>query len=972
MIHSLSKLLFIFITILGINMHAQQHPTSIIKSEKVVIVPSLSSRSFLPPPVQKGEVNPKRRSGQNVIVPGKGLPKGNDPLLQSNRNQIRHVANNPLLTFEAAHMGATPSDPTGAAGPNHYVMAYNTAFKIFDKSGNVLVNDTNLSALFPGHTSDGDPIVLYDSFADRFLITEFDVSSNPPKFLVAISQTSDPVNGGWYVYAFDANGGMPDYPKFSIWSDGYYVTANKNANTASTSQVVFAMERDKMINGDQTAQMIGFPLPGITNNGFYSPSGFNANGNTMPPVGNAPIIYFQDDAWGGVNADHLKIWNINVDWTTPGNSTISNNPQVINTTVFNSVFNNGSFQNLPQPNGTSIDALQATVMFMTNYRRFSNHNSVVLNFVVKGDGNKAAIRWYELRQNNDGDPWVIYQEGTYADPSGHHTFAGSINMDSQGNIGLGYTIVDSNQVPELHFTGRMSTDPIGQMTITPQTVINGIASDPAYRYGDYAQLTIDPSDDKTFWFISEYFKNTGRIDQVCTFKFASDYNNDVGVSNITAPVSGVLSNNEHISIEITNYGLQSQSNFPVSYQIDGGNVVTENFTGTIASGASAAFTFGTTANMSNVGHTYNITVATNLASDQEHTNDSANTSVTNLVANDVGISAVLSPTSGTGLTASETVQVTITNYGGANQSNVPVSYTLDGTSVNEVVAGPIPANSDFNYSFTHTGDFSNVGNHNLSATTNLSGDANRANDAMSVVITKNMCQPTSDCSYGDQIKRVQYGSIDNSSTCGGNGYSDYTNISTDLLKGTSHTLTLTIGYGEEHITAWIDYNDDFVFSNNEKIVVDEVTGAGGAGTYTKVITTNIPATAGLGQHMMRIRTYWQHTVPDACSNVSYGETEDYTVNITDGSSIDELGQAVINIQTIANNHFIVSMENAQTQDDFILTVYTIGGKQIVYHNLKNINGKYTYDLDMNYVAKGVYLLRIGNDKTGRVAKIIVK
>ena len=498
MTHHLSKLLLIFTAILGMNMHAQQHPTSIIKSEKVIIVPSLSSRSYLPPPVAKGEENPKRRSGQNIIVPGKGLPKGNDPLLQSRRNQIRHIANNSLLTFEAAHTWANPSDPTGAAGPNHYVMAYNVAFKIFDKSGNVLVNDTNLSALFPGHTSDGDPIVLYDSFADRFLITEFDITSNPNKFLVAVSQTADPVNGGWYVYAFDVAGGMPDYPKFSIWSDGYYVTANKNANTASVSQVVFVMERDKMINGNTTAQMIGFPLPGIRNNGFYSPSGFNVNGNAMPPAGNAPIIYFQDDAWAGIDSDHLKIWNINVNWTIPGNSTITNNPQIINTTAFNSVFNNGSFSNLPQPGGPNIDALQATVMFMTNYRRFDDHNSVVLNFVVKGSGNKAAIRWYELIQNNDGDPWVIHQEGTFADPSGHHTFAGSINMDSQGNIGLGYTIVDSNQVPELHFTGRMAADPIGQMTIVPQTVINGMASDPSSRYGDYAQLTIDPTDDKTF------------------------------------------------------------------------------------------------------------------------------------------------------------------------------------------------------------------------------------------------------------------------------------------------------------------------------------------------------------------------------------------------------------------------------------------------------------------------------------------
>ena len=960
----------------SINLTAQNNPSFVIQSEPVQVVPAISTMKNLPAPKhKKEEINPKLRAGQNIIVPGKGLPGGNDPLLQTQRRSLSHPVRSPLLTFEATHEGYGPSDPTGAAGPNHYVMAYNVGFKIFDKNGNVLVDDTDLNTLFPGHASDGDPIVLYDRFADRFLITNFDISHTPNKLLMAISQTSDPVNGGWYIYAFDIPGTTPanfiDYPKFSVWSDGYYVTSNKDSSTASSSNVVFVMERDKMINGQTTAQMIGFPLPGITTSGFYSPSGFNINGSLMPPAGNAPIIYMQDDSWAGVNQDHLKIWNVNVDWANPNNSTIST-PQELPTTAFNSVFNNGSFSNLPQPNGTAIDALQATVMFMTNYRRFSNYNSAVLNFVVNTDNQgKAGIRWFELRQNNDGDPWTIYQEGTFIDPSNHHSFAGSINMDRFGNIGLGYTIVDTNQVPELHYTGRMISDPLNQMTITPDVVIPGVTTTNNYRYGDYAQLTVDPTDDKTFWFISEYFTDQGRADQVAVFKLASDFDYDAGISNITTPVSGILTANEQITVTINNYGLQSIGNIPVQYQIDNGTVVTENFTGNIAPNSSIDFNFATTADLSVVGHTYNITASTALSNDQDNVNDSATIQVTNLKPNDVGVTDIISPQSGTGLGNNEQIQVEITNFGGADQSNVPVSYTLDGQTINEVAPGPFTANSINTYTFSQHGDFSAIGDHNISAQTNLSGDEDNTNDSFSETITHNMCQPSSNCSLNDEISNVQLGTINNSSSCTSTGYSDFTNISTDLQAGNTYNMSISVEESNEHFTAWIDFNGNNLFENSEKIVNDyEFTGSG---TITHTFQINIPSDTYNGEHLMRLRTQWSGTIPDACTDVQYGETEDYKVNILGGvDDIDVFEGNQIILQTLENNHFLVTLNSPNYHKNVTLTVYTVSGKQIVYHNLKNRTGKYVYDLNMQYVAKGVYLLRIGNDEGGKIKRIIVK
>lgn len=491
-------------------------PTLITKNSTMTEVASLAEQmadgSFIPAEERIKEFNPKRW-GANASVPGKGLPKGNDPLWERQQRAPQRQGRAPILSFDAASASATPTDPTGAVGPNHFMNSWNSSFRIWDKAGNPLTNAASLGTIFPGTL--GDPIVLYDPFADRFLISEFFENG----FDVAISKGPDPVTSGWYVYRFPTNT-FPDYPKFSVWSDGYYITANKDQGSAGSSQVVFVLEREKMIAGNTSVQMLGFPLTGIITSGFYSPLAFNANGPTPPPAGNVPVVYMQDDSWSGVSTDHLKIWSVNVNWTTPASSTISA-PQIINTAPFDGLFDGGSFSNLPQPSGSDIDALQATIMFMAQYRRFPGYNSAVFNFVVDltNADNKAGIRWYELRQTTHGAPWSIYQEGTYSQPGGHSAFCGNMCMDINGNIGLAYTVVSSTQMPALRFTGRYASDPLGTMTIAEDVIVNGTSVDPSSRYGDYSQMTIDPVDNTTFWSIGEYFAS-GRKNRVGVFQIA--------------------------------------------------------------------------------------------------------------------------------------------------------------------------------------------------------------------------------------------------------------------------------------------------------------------------------------------------------------------------------------------------------------------------------------------------------------------
>ena len=699
-------------------------PSLIQKADYVIEIPSIASQmasgEFIPAPVIYGEVNPKRR-GANKAVPGKGLPLGNDPLWGQYKGSNSIKGPEPILIWEANSSGATPTDPTGAVGPAHYVNAWNSSFRIWDKAGNPLTPPASLGTIFPGETA-GDPIVMYDPFADRFIITEFTFQNG---FLFAVSQGPDPVNSGWYTYFFPTNS-FPDYPKYSLWSDGYYITANKNSSSAGTSQVVFALERDKILVGDPGALMIGFPLPTITTSGFYSPLGFNVNGAEMPPPGNAPIIYLQDDVWSGVSTDHLKIWNINVDWDTPANSTISN-PQLINTTPFDGLFDGGSFSNLPQPSGPDIDALQATIMYMAQYRRFPTHNSAVFNFVVDLDGSDdyAGIRWYELRQANDGDPWEIYQEGTYAQPDGHSAFSGTMAMDANGNIALAYTIVSENIFPSLRYTGRYDTDPLNVMTIAEQSYAEGTQPDPSFRYGDYSHMTIDPVDDLTFWSIAEYF-NGGRKNQAVAFKLAPELANDVGIVSVDAPVNGTLTASEPVTVTIRNFGVQTQTTVPVEYRIDEGAVVSEVYSGSIPSNGVVQYTFNQTGDFSEPGETYKISSSTALGNDENDENDTISVFVKHLFADDLGVAQILEPVSGSYLSDQEPVTVVVENFGAGTQSGFDVSFILNGeTPVTEQIAGPLASESTLTYTFTATADLSVIGNHELIVTTSLPGDGDR-------------------------------------------------------------------------------------------------------------------------------------------------------------------------------------------------------------------------------------------------------
>jgi hypothetical protein len=884
--------------------------------------------------------------------------------------QTRAIEQN-FIGASSSESGFFPPDPTGAVGPNHYVHSVNSLVKIFSKTGTLLVGPISLGTFLGFGGNSGDPIVLYDQLADRWLVSEFGSINGGNSLAIGVSATSDPT-GAYNVYQYSFSG-FPDYPHYAVWPDAYYGTVNLGGATTRA----FALDRDEILNGGPNPEIVIFTLPGIVvnPNQVKSPEAANLLGTTIAPNTPGYVTYLQDDAWSGVANDHLKIWEMEMDWTNPGNSTISA-PLEIPTDPFDAgeIFGQGA---ISQPGtGQKLAGHGGIISFGANYRSFPDHNSWLITFNTFVDNNQTGgIRWIELR-NDSSNPWSIYQEGTYAPADGHSRFMSSSAMDIYGNIGLAYSIGSSTLKVGIRYTGRFDGDPLGTMTVAENTIVsgNGVRTN-TYRYGDYGHTTMDP-DDLTFWHTADYFSNNNAWrTQIASFKITSGLNSDVGVNAIIQPENGTLTNAETVEVSIRNYGSASQSNIPLQLRVDGNLIASETFPGTIASGSTATYTFSQTADLSTPGQTYSIEVRTNLSGDQFPANDPLTKEVSNLFMNDVGALEITAPVSNPGLGNNETITATIKNYGATNQSNFNVQYILDGgTPVVETFSGSIASEQEATYSFAQTADFSTVGTYNLTVSTSLSGDGNPSNDAVTSEIENLICQPNGNCSAGLGIRLFSVAEINNPSDC--EGYGNFTNLIANLAQNSTNELTITTTFGNQYIKVWIDFNDDSVFTANE-VVVDniQIAPGQGAGTYTETLDLVIPSGAALGQHRMRARSNWNSPLPnDACEDTNFGETEDYTANIGVLSVEDmDIRNGELLITSTDNKHFEVTLVSDYDGMGYI-SVFNLLGQELGIKPIGKVDGAYHLKLDMSFAASGVYIVKAGGETTTAVktARIIVK
>ncbi|MEO3869174.1 carboxypeptidase regulatory-like domain-containing protein [Nonomuraea sp. B12E4] len=415
--------------------------------------------------------------------------------------------------------GVLPPDANGDVGPNHYVQMVNLSYAVYNKSGGLLLGPLPGNALFSGFggpcetSNDGDPVVLYDEAADRWMVTQFAVPGGAAGYhqCMAISQTPDPT-GAFYRYDFLYHQTrMNDYPKYGIWPDAYYMTANEfSPSFAGVGAVAF--EREKMLAGEP-ARMVYFHLG--PDYGGVLPS--DVEGQAPPAGAPNPFVMFDDDAWGVSPTDRLLMWDFKVDWGNPANSTFGNAlapSRFMETEPFDSNMCEYARACVPQQGSTAkLDAIADRLMYRAAYRNFGDHASIALNHTVDADGtNHAAVRWYELRSTGSSD-WAIHQQGTYA-PDAEHRWMASGAIDVAGNIAFGYSTSGTTSFPSIKVAGRLAGDPLGTLGQSERTLIagGGAQTHTAARWGDYSSMSVDPTDGCTFWFTSEYTVATSSAD----------------------------------------------------------------------------------------------------------------------------------------------------------------------------------------------------------------------------------------------------------------------------------------------------------------------------------------------------------------------------------------------------------------------------------------------------------------------------
>jgi hypothetical protein len=433
----------------------------------------------------------------------------------------------PSSTFEglsdddnAAVVGGriVPPDTNGDVGLTQYVQTINLIFAVYDKATGARtfgpVPIKNLWAGFGGKCetdNDGDPTVLYDDVANRWVISQFAVGGDGHQ-CVAVSTTSDPA-GSYYRYDFLVSPGRTnDYPKMGIWSDGYYVTINE-FTSSFLGVIAVSFERSKMLLG-QPAQMVKFGPLTCGTECYFSMQPAHFDGGTVPPAGApAPLIQsWDDESWGtGTGPDGYRLFAFTVNWLSPGSSTLIALPQV-NAPEFDAELCRFNRACIVQPApGEKLDPSAQFTMYRAMYRNFGTHDSLVVNHTVDVTGrNQAGIRWAELR--NTGGGWFLYQTGTVS-PDKDNRWLGSIAMDKQGNIAVGYSVAGKSTRPSIRYATRAAGDPLGTMgsEITLQAG-GGVQQSSSSRWGDYSSMSVDPSDGCTFWFTTEYYAASGSFD----------------------------------------------------------------------------------------------------------------------------------------------------------------------------------------------------------------------------------------------------------------------------------------------------------------------------------------------------------------------------------------------------------------------------------------------------------------------------
>jgi hypothetical protein len=438
-----------------------------------------------------------------------------------------------------------PPDTNGdigldGSGNKVYLQYINLIWALYSETGALLAGPFAGNSFWQGFggfcetNNDGDPVVLYDDHAGRWMVSQFSINQGIQ--CVAVSTTGDPM-GSYHRYAFTVTpGGQNDYPKMGVWDDGTTGSTGQSAYTftmrdfggagGSFSVSAGVMERDAMLTG-APAEFVKFSNPCTPIDCVEGQLPPHLAG-PPPPAGTCPTYWtavdsaYDDDPAG---IDGYRNHTLCVDWSNTA-ATYTEGPIVPAGSNFDRFLGNGFSDCISPVNGGEVlDCLAAFTMFRAQYRWFGTEAAVVFNTTVDAGGDRAGIRWAETLSATGDSNWTLGQDGTYAPADGSDRWMGSIAQDQDRNIALGYSITSGSRFPSVAYTSRMAGDPAGTMPGGEVTCHEGTGAQvsSSNRWGDYSSMSVDPQDDCTFWYTQEYYENTNSFDfktRICSFKFA--------------------------------------------------------------------------------------------------------------------------------------------------------------------------------------------------------------------------------------------------------------------------------------------------------------------------------------------------------------------------------------------------------------------------------------------------------------------
>ncbi len=454
---------------------------------------------------------------------------------------------NPSLAFDglssndnAAAYGfrIVPPDTNGDVGLNHYVQAVNSLLRVFDKNGNPQTPPFRLSSLFTtlgtpcSSRNDGDPIVLYDTLADRWMLSQFCTFAPPFRQMIAVSQTGDPT-GSYFIYEFVMpNNKLNDYSKFGVWNDGYYLATDEFIGSDYAGSGVFAFDRAKMLVGDANASYVYFDLasPSTIRFGGLLPSDLDG---ISPPPANTPNTFVGYSATEyGDSVDAIRLFDFKPNFANPTLSTFSERAESpISVAAFDPTSPDGRNDIFPPTPAEALDSQSDRLMYRVGYRNFGTHDSLIFNQTVRtsaiGQPYRAGVRVYEL--NRAGSTFTVNTASTIGDNQSSR-WMGSAAQDWQGNSAIGYSFTNDSKVPNVAYSGKLATENTFR---TEGTLANasGVQTAFGFRWGDYSAMNIDVSDDCTFWMTNEYYtlesqneSDFGWLTRIGKFRFAECIN----------------------------------------------------------------------------------------------------------------------------------------------------------------------------------------------------------------------------------------------------------------------------------------------------------------------------------------------------------------------------------------------------------------------------------------------------------------